>query len=264
VSSLTAAFLGFVEGLTEFIPVSSTGHILLFGHFLGFESKGRTFEVVIQLGAVLAILAVYAARLWHLVSTLDTEPSRRALVSVLIAFLPAAIVGALAHDFIKSVLFETPVLIAIMLIIGGVILLFVDRMAPPVLHDDARALPFRTALIIGLAQCLALVPGVSRSGTTIVSALLLGVSKRAAAEFSFFVSLPIMLGVFVLDLYLNRAVLDFNAMSEIAIGFVVAFVTALMVVRWVLSYVSRKGFALFGWWRIIVGSAALVLLWAGF
>lgn len=263
-SSLTAAFLGFVEGLTEFIPVSSTGHILLAGHFLGFESRGKAFEVVIQLGAVLALLSLYAARLWHLVSTLDTDASRRALASVLIAFLPAAILGALAHDFIKAVLFETPVLIASMLILGGVVLLFVDRAAPPVVHDDARALPFRTALIIGLAQCLALVPGVSRSGTTIVSALMLGVSKRAAAEFSFFLSLPTMLGVFVLDLYLNRAVLDFNAMTEIAIGFAVAFVTALFVVRWVLSYVSRKGFALFGWWRIIVGSVALALLWAGF
>jgi undecaprenyl-diphosphatase len=264
VSSLTAAFLGFVEGLTEFIPVSSTGHILLAGHFLGFESKGKTFEVVIQLGAVLAILSLYAGKIWHLVSTLHTDASRRALVSVLIAFLPAAVVGAVAHDFIKAVLFHTPVLIATMLVLGGVILLFVDRMAPPVLHDDALALPLRKALIIGLVQCLSLVPGVSRSGSTIVGALMLGVSKRAAAEFSFFLSMPTMLGVFVLDLYLNRAVLDTNALTEIAIGFAVAFVTAAIVVRWVLSYVSRKGFALFGWWRIIVGSAALVLLWAGF
>ena len=262
-SSLTAAFLGFVEGLTEFIPVSSTGHILLLGHFLGFESKGKTFEVVIQLGAVLAILSLYAGKLWQLLSTLDTDASRRALVSVLIAFLPAAILGALAHDFIKAVLFETPVLIATMLILGGVILLFVDRMAPPVLHDDALALPFRKALIIGLVQCLSLVPGVSRSGSTIVGALMLGVSKRAAAEFSFFLSMPTMAGAFAFDLYLNRKVLDFNAMAEIAIGFGVAFVTAVVVVRWVLSYVSRHGFALFGWWRIILGSASLALLWAG-
>jgi undecaprenyl-diphosphatase len=264
VNILTAAFLGFIEGLTEFIPVSSTGHLLLIGHFLGFESKGKTFEVVIQLGAVLAILSLYAARLWQILATLNTDASRRALVSVLIAFFPAALVGALAHDFIKTVLFETPVLIATMLIVGGVILLFVDRIAPPVLHDDALALPFRKALFIGLAQCLALVPGVSRSGATIVGALMLGVSKRAAAEFSFFLSMPTMAGAFAFDLYLNRALLDFDAMTEIAIGFAVAFVTAVVVVRWVLAYVSRHGFALFGWWRIIVGTAALALLWAGF
>ncbi len=261
---LTAAFLGFIEGLTEFIPVSSTGHILLIGHFLGFESKGKTFEVVIQLGAVIAILSLYAAKLWQILSTLNTDASRRALVSVLIAFFPAAILGALAHDFIKTVLFETPVLIATMLIVGGVVLLFVDRMAPPAIHDDALALPFHKALIIGLAQCLALIPGVSRSGATIVGALMLGVDKRAAAEFSFFLSMPTMAGAFAYDLYANRAVLDFDAMTEIAIGFGIAFVTAVVVVRWVLNYVSRHGFALFGWWRIIAGTAALALLWAGF
>ena len=261
---LTAAFLGFIEGLTEFIPVSSTGHILLLGHFLGFESKGKTFEVVIQLGAVLAILSIYAAKLWQLVSTLNTVASRRALISVLIAFLPAAALGVLAHDFIKTVLFETPVLIATMLIVGGVILLFVDRIAPPAVHDDALALPLHKALIIGLAQCLALVPGVSRSGATIVGALMLGVNKRAAAEFSFFLSMPTMAGAFAYDLYANRDVLDFAALSEIAVGFAMAFVTAVLVVRWVLEYVSRHGFALFGWWRIIVGTAALALLWEGF
>ena len=263
-STMTAAFLGFVEGLTEFIPVSSTGHLLLIGHFLGFESKGKTFEVVIQLGAVLAILSLYAARLWQVVSTLNTEASRRALASVLIALLPAAVVGILARDFIKTVLFETPMLIAGMLILGGIILLFVDRVAPPPVHDDALALPFRKALLIGLAQSLALVPGVSRSGATIVGALMLGVNRRAAAEFSFFLSMPTMAGAFAVDLYANRALLDFAALSDIAVGFGVAFVTAVMVVRWVLSYVSRHGFALFGWWRIIVGSVAMALLLAGF
>jgi undecaprenyl-diphosphatase len=263
-STMTAAFLGLLEGLTEFIPVSSTGHLLLASHFLGFESKGKTFEVVIQLGAVLAILSLYAARLWQVFSTLNTEGSRRALASVLIAFFPAAILGVLAHDFIKTVLFETPMLIASMLIVGGVILLFVDRMAPPPVHDDALALPFGKALIIGLAQCLALIPGVSRSGATIVGALMLGVNKRAAAEFSFFLSMPTMAGAFAYDLYANRDVLDFGAMTEIAIGFGVAFVTAALVVRWVLAYVSKYGFAIFGWWRIIVGTGALSLLWAGF
>jgi undecaprenyl-diphosphatase len=262
--NLTAAFLGLIEGLTEFIPVSSTGHLLLAAHFLGFESKGKTFEVVIQLGAVLAILSLYAARLWQVFSTLDTDASRRTLASVLIAFVPAVVVGALAHDFIKTVLFESPMLIALMLVLGGIVLLFVDRMAPAPVHTDAMSLPFGKALVIGFAQCLAMVPGVSRSGSTIVAALLMGVSKRAAAEFSFFLSMPTMAAAFAFDLYSNRHVLDFGAVTEIAIGFAVAFVTAVLVVKWVLSYVSEHGFALFAWWRIIVGSVAMALLWAGF
>lgn len=263
-TTFTAALLGLLEGLTEFIPVSSTGHLLLASHFLGFESKGKTFEVVIQLGAVLAILSVYAARLWQVFSTLGSDPaSRRALVSVLLAFFPAAVVGVLAHDFIKAVLFESPMLIAVMLILGGIVLLFVDRIAPAPVHDDAMALPFRKALIIGVAQCLALVPGVSRSGATIVGALMLGVSKRAAAEFSFFLSMPTMAAAVGYDLFKSRHVLDVSAVSEIAIGFVVAFVTAIFVVKWVLGYVTNHGFALFGWWRIVVGLAAMALLLAG-
>lgn len=262
---ISAAFLGVLEGLTEFIPVSSTGHLLLAAHFLGFESAGKTFEVVIQLGAVLAILTVYFARLWRVATTIHTDPaSQRFVISVLLAFFPAVVIGVLAHDFIKTVLFETPMLIAVMLIIGGVILLFVDRMAPTPQHHDAMQIPFRKALAIGFIQCLAMVPGVSRSGSTIVGALMLGVDKRAAAEFSFFLSMPTMLGAFTFDIYKNRDVLDFSALSEIAVGFVLAFITGLIVVRWVLDYVSRNGFALFGWWRIIVGSAALGLLLLGF
>ena len=262
---ISAAFLGVLEGLTEFIPVSSTGHLLLAGHFLGFDSAGKTFEVVIQLGAVLAILTLYFARLWRVVTTLHSDPaSLRFAISVLLAFFPAVVIGVFAHDFIKTVLFETPMLIAVMLIIGGVILLFVDRMAPTPQHHDAMQIPFRKALAIGFIQCLAMVPGVSRSGSTIVGALMLGVDKRAAAEFSFFLSMPTMLGAFTYDIYKNRDVLDFSALSEIAVGFVLAFVTGLIVVRWVLDYVSRHGFALFGWWRIIVGAVALGLLLLGF
>lgn len=260
-----AAILGFVEGLTEFIPVSSTGHILLLGHFLGFESAGKTFEVVIQLGAVLAILTVYAAKLWRVASTVHSDPaSLRFVVSVLLAFLPAAVIGVLAHDIIKGVLFETPVLIAAMLVLGGVVLLAVDRFVPPPVHADATAIPFRKALAVGLCQCLAMVPGVSRSGATIVGALMLGVERRAAAEFSFFLSMPTMAGAFAVDVVKNRDVLDFSAWSEIALGFAVAFVTAVLVVRWVLDFVARHGFAVFGWWRIIVGTAAMAALWAGY
>lgn len=262
---LDAVVLGLVEGLTEFIPVSSTGHLLLAGHFLGFESPGRTFEVVIQLGAVLAILTVYAAKLWQVASTVQTDPSsRRFVVSVLLAFLPAMVIGALLHDFIKAVLFETPALVAVMLILGGVILLFVDRIAPAEVHGDAMHLPFRKALAIGFFQCLAMVPGVSRSGATIVGARMLGVGRRAAAEFSFFLSMPTMAAAFAFDLWKSRHILDFSALGNIAVGFVLAFVSGVLVVRWLLDFVSRNGFALFGWWRIIVGTVALGLLWLGF
>ncbi len=264
-TTLVAAFLGLLEGLTEFIPVSSTGHLLLAGHFLGFESAGRTFEVVIQLGAVLAILTIYATRLWAVFSTAPQDPaSRRFILSVLVAFMPAVVIGVLAHDFIKTVLFETPVLIAVMLIVGGIILLLVERVAPETKHDDAMDFPLSMALKIGFIQCLAMIPGTSRSGSTIVGALMLGASKRAAAEFSFFLSMPTMAGAFAYDLYKNRDVLDANALSEIAVGFVFAFFAAVLVVKWLLGYVSKHGYALFGWWRIIVGGVALAALMAGY
>jgi undecaprenyl-diphosphatase len=264
-STIVAAFLGVLEGLTEFIPVSSTGHLLLAGHFLGFQSAGRTFEVVIQLGAVLAILSVYAVRLLEIARAALTEVwARRFIAAVLIAFLPAMVVGALAHDIIKTVLFETPKLIAVMLILGGIVLLYVDRIATAPVIEDAVDMPLGTAFKIGLLQCLAMIPGVSRSGATIVGALWLGVGRRAAAEFSFFLSMPTMAGAFAYDLYKNRALLDGAALTEIAVGFVCAFVTALFVVKWLLGYVSKHGFALFGWWRIIVGGVALVALLAGF
>jgi len=261
-STLIAALLGLIEGLTEFIPVSSTGHLLLAGHFLGFESAGKTFEVVIQLGAVLAILSIYAGKLIGVLRDAPSDPAaRRFIASVLIAFAPAVAIGVLAHDFIKDVLFETPMLIAVMLVIGGVVLLVVDRIAPEPHHDDAMRLPIKTSLAIGFIQCLAMIPGVSRSGATIVGAMMLGTSKRAAAEFSFFLSMPTMAGAFAYDLYKNHDVLDVSAMGEIAVGFVVAFVAAVLVVKWLLGYVSRNGYALFGWWRIIVGSVAILGLW---
>lgn len=263
--TLTAAFLGLLEGLTEFLPVSSTGHLLLAGHFLGFESKGRTFEVVIQLGAILALASVYAALLLRIAVRAGHDPAaRRTIMSLMLAFLPAVVVGLLARDFVKTVLFETPKLIAIMLILGGFVLLIIDRIAPRPIHHDATALPFGKSLAIGFFQCLALVPGVSRSGATIVGGLLLGVEKRAAAEFSFLLSLPTMGAAVSYDLFKNRDMLDLGAVWDIAIGFAVAFVTAIVVVRWVLSYISRHGYALFGWWRIIVGSSALLAISLGY
>ncbi len=263
-SLLVAAALGVLEGLTEFIPVSSTGHLLLSGHFLGFRSDGHAFEVVIQLGAVLAILSVYATRLWQVARAAPQDPaSRRFFLAILLAFLPSVVVGVLAHDMIKTVLFETPMLIAVMLILGGAVLLVVDRVIPETHHEDAMHFPLPFAFKIGLFQTLAMIPGVSRSGATIVGALMMGASKRAAAEFSFFLSMPTMAGAFAYDLWRNREVIDLSAMTEIAIGFAMAFVSALFVVKWLLGYVQRHGYALFGWWRIAVGCIALLALVLG-
>jgi undecaprenyl-diphosphatase len=253
-----SVLLGAIEGLTEFIPVSSTGHLLLIEHFLGVKPDRRVFEILIQLGAVLALLTVYSARLWKLVVDLPSDPAARRFVgAIVLAFLPAAVVGVLAHKFIKEVLFETPLLICITLITGGIILLAVDRMAlrPTVTAaDDVTPL---TALKIGACQCLAMIPGVSRSGATIVGAMLLGLTKRAAAEFSFFLAMPTMAGAFDYDLYKNYDALDGAALQSIAIGFVVAFIAGVIVVRYLLEFVSRYGFAPFAWWRLIIGGLGL-------
>lgn len=261
----TALLLGLLEGATEFIPVSSTGHLLLASHFLGFESAGRTFEVAIQLGAVLAIAVAYAGKLAWVFGSAPRDPvARRFIGAVLLAFLPAAVLGAALHDVIKTVLFETPRLIAAMLVLGGVVLLLVDRLPLKPRHEEADRLPLGIAFAIGLCQTLALVPGVSRSGATIVGALFLGVSKRAAAEFSFFLSLPTMGGAVAYDLYRNRDILAFDDMGLIALGFAAALLSGLLVVRALLDFVSRRGFAVFGWWRILVGGAAMALLSLGF
>ncbi|MFP5077855.1 undecaprenyl-diphosphate phosphatase [Rhizobium sp. YIM 134829] len=258
-SIISALILGLIEGLTEFIPVSSTAHVLLAGHFLGFQSPGNTFAVLIQLGAILAILLVYFQRLLKIALGIPNDPAaRRFVLSILLAFLPAAVIGAIAHDFIKTVLFETPALICVVLIVGGVILLAVDRMPLNPRYRDVMDYPPSLALKIGLFQCLAMIPGTSRSGATIVGALLMGTDKRSAAEFSFFLAMPTMLGAFVLDLYKNRDALSFDDVSLIAIGFIAAFVSALFVVRSLLAFVSSRGFTPFAIWRILVGVAGLI------
>lgn len=250
--------LGVIEGLTEFIPVSSTGHVLLAGHFLGFCSPGKSFEVLIQLGAILAILTVYSARLLQLLVNLPSDArTQRFVASILLAFLPAAVIGALGHSFIKSVLFESPMLICVMLIIGGVILLAVDRMQLTPRYHDVMDYPPSLAFKIGLCQCVAMIPGVSRSGATIVGALLMGTDKRSAAEFSFFLAMPTMAGAFAYDLYKNQNLIDAGSAWDITLGFITAFICGVFVVRYLLDFVSRHGYALFGWWRIIVGGVGL-------
>ncbi|MFM1817140.1 MAG: Undecaprenyl-diphosphatase [Pseudomonadota bacterium] len=250
--------LGFIEGLTEFIPVSSTGHLLLVGHFLGVKSPGKTFEVLIQLGAILAILSVYFGKLLQLLVDMPSDArTRRFVLGVIIAFLPAAVIGVLAHSFIKQVLFESPVLICSTLIIGGIILLYVDRLDLRPKYHDVMDYPPSLAFKIGICQCLAMIPGVSRSGATIVGALLMGTDKRSAAEFSFFLAMPTMAGAFAYDLYKNMGILDTNDVQNIVLGFVVAFIAGVMVVRYLLGYVSKHGFALFAWWRILIGGLGL-------
>lgn len=259
-----AVILGIVEGLTEFIPVSSTAHILLLGHFIGFDSTGKVFEVVIQLGAILAILTVYFSRLWEMLIKLPSDRATQTFVlGILIAFLPAAVIGAFAHSFIKEVLFESPILICVMLILGGFILLWVDRRPVRPKYTDASQFPLSVYFRIGLIQCLAMIPGTSRSGATIVGALLLGADKRSAAEFSFFLAMPTMAGAFAYDLYQNRDILSADDLPIIATGFIFAFIAAIVVVRRLLDFVSRRGYTPFAYWRVLVGTLGLIglLVW---
>lgn len=261
VTLLEAAFLGLIEGLTEFIPVSSTGHLILLVDLLGFEGPpGKVFEIVIQLGAILAILLAYAPTLLDVLVRAPTDAgARRFIVAVTVAFLPAAVVGALAHDFIKAVLFS-PWVVSVALILGGIAILVIERLRPVPVHDRIEAFSLRLAFGIGLFQVLAMIPGVSRSGATIMGALTLGVERRTATLFSFFLAIPTMLGATVYDLYKNRHTLDFSGATLIAIGFVVAFVAALLVVRWLVGFVGRHGFGVFAWYRIALGVVMLGVL----
>src|SRR5262245_24819517 len=257
-STWQVILLGLIEGLTEFLPVSSTGHLLLAGHFLGFQSPGKTFEVLIQLGAILAILSVYAGKLVRLLVDFPSDPrTRRFVFAVLVAFLPAAVIGATLHKYIKGYLFESPALVCASLIVGGIVLLAVDKMRVSQRYIDVMDYPVAMALIIGFAQCLAMVPGVSRSGATIVAALLMGADKRSATEFTFFLAMPTMAGAFAYDLYKNWAILAPEDVKGIALGFAVSFVAGVVVVRYLLDFVSRHGFAPFAWWRIFVGGMGL-------
>ncbi len=257
---LAAIILGLVEGLTEFIPVSSTGHLLLAKQALGLDASWDTFVVVIQLGAILAVVALYFSRLFGVLLGLGSDPAaRRFALSVLVAFLPAMVIGAALHDLIKQA-FENPALICWSLIVGGVVLLALDRWHPAPRQHDAMRFPLLTSLGIGLFQCLAMIPGVSRSGATIVGGLLLGADKKSAAEFSFFLAIPTMAGAFAYDLYKARDTLSTDQAGLIAIGFVVAFLSGLVVIKTMLGFVARHGFAPFAWWRIVVGAAGLWLL----
>lgn len=257
VNILKAVALALVEGATEFIPVSSTGHQLLLGHFMGFSSPNHTFEVLIQLGAILGIVVVYFRKLWEIALAVPRRPeARRFVAGVLIAFLPAALIGGIFSKAIKAYLFN-PWLVSCSLIAGGLVLIVIDELDLKPRFHDVGEFTLSMDLRIGIFQCLAMIPGVSRSGATIVGAMLMGADKRSATEFSFYLAMPTMAGAFAKDLLDNYRNLSRDDAGLIVIGFLVSFVAALFVVRFLLDYVSRHGFALFAWWRILVGAAGL-------
>lgn len=264
ITLLEALLLGAVEGLTEFIPVSSTGHLILFGDLLGFQGPpGRVFEVVIQLGAILAVCWIYRGRLIDTAAGMlaGRDAAWRFALNILFGFLPAVVVGVLAHGFIKETLFN-PYVVCTTLILGGLAILAIERLAPAPVVEEVDSFRFRLSLKIGLFQVLAMIPGVSRSGATIMGARLLGVGRAAATEFSFFLAIPTMLGATVYDLYKNHAGLTADGWLVIAAGFVAAFLAALLVVRRVIGFVSRHGFVPFAWYRIGLGTLMLGLLLA--
>ena len=286
---LKALFLGVVEGLTEFIPVSSTAHLLIIGSWIDFSSSDdKVFEVVIQFGSILAVMWIFRERLFHLFrGALTRDPVELAFMrNLLIAFLPAAVIGALAIKYIKM-LFHSPAVFVFTLVIGGFIMLWVERKpqyakfgpgqvgepagqaveaAAPETVTSRRAtshaledITWKQALVVGFAQCLAMVPGTSRSGATIISGMIAGIDRRTATEFSFFLAMPTMLAATVYDLYRNASVLDGTEITAIAIGFVAAFFSAMVVVRAVLRFVSRHTYRPFAWYRIALGG--VLALW---
>jgi undecaprenyl-diphosphatase len=264
VSFLNAALLGVVQGLTEFLPISSTAHLLIGARLLGYDDPGGAFTVMIQLGAILAVIWLYRAKVLAVVMGLPTRPeARRFAALILIGFLPALVAGAFFADYVKQVLYYSPGVIAAAFIGGGIVMLLVERLRPAPTVTDLDTMPFSKALAVGLAQVLALVPGVSRSGATIVGGLVSGLERTTAAEFSFFLSMPTMVAAFVHDFIDVRSHLTATRAGEIAIGFVAAFVAALLVVGPFLRFVSRAGFAPFAWYRISVGAVLALAIFAG-
>lgn len=264
IDMVKAAVLGFVEGLTEFLPVSSTGHLLLMEHVLGLgdDDFGKTFAVLIQLGAILALLSIYFGRIWSLATSMFTQwAAMRFIIGVLLAFLPAAVAGALAYGFIKSTLFDLRV-VCISLIIGGFVLLWVDRLNLKARYHDATDFPLLVYLGIGFVQCISMIPGVSRAGATIVGAMLFGADRRSAAEFSFWLAMPTMIGAFAYEVYKSRDTLAVDAnIIVIAVGFAFSFISGWIVVKTFLRFVQRHSFAVFAWWRILLGSAGIYALY---
>ena len=256
---LSALLLGIVEGLTEFLPISSTGHLILLGEAIGFQGPpGKAFEIAIQLGAILAVIWIYRAMLWRIALGMwrPRTVERYYAVNLALAFLPAAVIGATLHGPITARLF-TPWVVAVALILGGVAIIEIERYRPPAWIDSVPEIGPLAALLVGFGQALAMIPGTSRSGATIITALAIGVERRTAAEFSFVLAIPTMLAATAYSLWKARDSLDLAASGLIAVGFGAAFIVALVTVRAVLAVIGRIGFAPFGWYRIALGLVIL-------
>ena len=256
-----AVVLGIVEGVTEFLPISSTGHLILVEELLGFKGPaGNFFEIIIQLGAILSVVWIYRVKLWTTaLGFFRPGPEQRLTINIVIAFLPAAIIGVIAHDFIKSVLFS-PWVVSIALIVGGIAILIIERTQKDHPIKTVEDVSPGKALAVGLFQCIAMIPGMSRAAATIMGALLVGVSRPAAAEFSFLLAIPTMFGATLYDFYKNRDALTSDGLEFIAIGFVVSFVVALVVVKWLLRYISKHNFGAFAVYRIVIGFVMIGIL----
>jgi undecaprenyl-diphosphatase len=260
-----AAIMGIVEGLTEFLPISSTGHLILAGSLLGFDdAKAKVFDIAIQTGAIFAVILVYWQKIRATVVALPTErQAQRFVLNVLIGFLPAVVLGLLFGKAIKAHLF-TPVVVASTFIIGGFIILWAERRAPSATRiesvDDMTPLD---ALKVGLVQCLAMVPGTSRSGATIIGGMLMGLSRKAATDYSFFLAIPTLIGAGVYSLYKERALLSVADIPMFATGLVFSFISAWVCVRWLLRYISSHSFVPFAYYRIVFGIIVLVTAWTG-
>lgn len=263
---INAVLLGILEGLTEFLPVSSTGHLLVGERLLGLpDNKWEAFTIIIQFGAILSVVAVYWRKFWDvLVGLPSSAEARQFAINVIVAFLPAAILGATVFKFLKEYLLQpsiAPMVIAVTWIVGGVLILVLERMAPKPRYLDGDRLPFSKAIQIGLCQCAALIPGVSRSGATILGGELLGVDRKAGAAFTFYLAVPTMLGATVYELYKEWHTLSSNDTGNIAIGFVVSFIVAYVVVKGFIAFIGRYGLGPFGWYRIASGLALLAWLY---
>jgi undecaprenyl-diphosphatase len=265
---LIALILGIVEGVTEFLPVSSTGHLILATELLGFDAdKWAAFNVIIQLGAILAIVVLYWRTFWAVLEGLlkNQRISWQFVRNVLIGFLPSAILGFLLINQIEALL-GAPKVVAVMLILGGIAIIVIERLVKNTPVVGVAEMPLKTAIGVGLIQCLSMIPGVSRSGATIMGGLSLGVERRTAAEFSFFLAIPTMVGATTLEFAKHHDEIMAGAhgvgFGTVAVGLIVSFVVALVVVRAFVHYISRHGFAPFAWYRIVVGAAALAWLFA--
>jgi undecaprenyl-diphosphatase len=252
-----AAILGIVEGITEFLPISSTGHLILAGDILGFTGgMANTFEIFIQLGAILAVVWIYREKLSSTVKGIGTEKTNRFLLNLFIAFLPAAFFGLMAHSFIKHYLFN-PITVAIALIVGGIAILVIERIVKKPVVMDMDVVSFKQALGIGMAQTLSLFPGVSRAGATIMGAMCFGLGRKAATEFSFFLAIPTMFAATSYDLLKNINYLSAKDLPIFAVGFFVSFFTALFVIKAFLGFITKHTFDSFAIYRIIFGAVVL-------